>query len=115
MNTAPGRGEEDACSSVSARGRGADAHAYITGQQSKNTLARWLRQVLNGAGVDTAQFSAHSTRVASPSTALSSGVPVDVVLRAAGWSSESTFTRFYRQEPAVNMGQALLDSYLHKN
>ena len=26
MNTAPGRDEEDACSSVSARGRGADAH-----------------------------------------------------------------------------------------
>ena len=26
MNTAPGRGEEDACSSISARGRGADAH-----------------------------------------------------------------------------------------
>ena len=42
-------------------------------------------------------------------------VPVDVVLQAAGWSSESTFTRFYRKEPAVNMGQALLDSYLHKN
>ena len=26
MNTAPGRDEEDACCSVSARGRGADAH-----------------------------------------------------------------------------------------
>ena len=26
MNTAPGRGEEDACSSVSARGRGGEAH-----------------------------------------------------------------------------------------
>ena len=26
VNTAPGRDEEDACSSVSARGRGADAH-----------------------------------------------------------------------------------------
>ena len=26
MNTAPGRGEDEACSSVSARGRGADAH-----------------------------------------------------------------------------------------
>ena len=81
---------------------------------SKNTLARWLRQVLNGAGVDIALFSAHSTRAASTSAALSSGVPVDVVLRAAGWCSESTFTRFYRKEPAVNMGQALLDCYLHK-
>ena len=30
---------------------------------SRNTLARWLRQVLSGAGVDTAQFSAHSSAV----------------------------------------------------
>ena len=51
---------------------------------SKNTLARWLRQVFNGAGVDTARFSAHGTRTASTSAALFSGVPVDVVLRAAG-------------------------------
>ena len=57
---------------------------------------------LNGAGVDTAQFRVHSTRAASTPAALSSGVPMDVVLRAAGWSSESTFTRFYRKEPAVN-------------
>ena len=71
--------------------------------------------MLNGAGVDTKQFSAHGTRAASTSAALSSGVPVDVVLLAAGWSSESTFTRFYRKEPAVNMEQALLDSYLHEN
>ena len=41
---------------------------------SKNTLARWLRQVLNGAGVDIALFSAHSTRATSTSAALSSGV-----------------------------------------
>ena len=82
---------------------------------SKNTLARWLQQVLNGADVDTAQFSAHSTRAASTSAVLSSGVPVDVVLWAARWSSEPTFTWFYRKEPSVNMGQALLDYYLHKN
>ena len=49
---------------------------------SKDTLARWLRDVLNRAGVDTQQFGAHSTRAASTSAALSCGVPVDVLLRA---------------------------------
>ena len=47
---------------------------------SKNTLARWLRQALNRAGVNTAQFSAHSTCAASTLAALSSGVPVNIVL-----------------------------------
>ena len=36
MTTAAGRGEEDACSSVLARGRGADAHVYITGRQGRH-------------------------------------------------------------------------------
>ena len=35
MNTAPGGGEEDACSSVLARGRGADAHVYITSRADR--------------------------------------------------------------------------------
>ena len=34
---------------------------------SKDTQARWLRDVLSKAGVDTQQFGAHSTRVASSS------------------------------------------------
>ena len=58
---------------------------------SKDTLARWLRDVLNKADVDMQQFGAHSTRTASTSAAITCGVPVDV-LRAAGWRSGSTFT-----------------------
>ena len=81
---------------------------------SKDTLARWLRDVLNRAGVDTQQFCVHSTRAASTSAALSCGVPADILLRAVGWSSESMFIRFYNKEPAVNMAQAVLDSYLRK-
>ena len=79
---------------------------------SRNSPARWPRDVLNGAGVDTKQFGAHSTRAASTSAALSCGVQVDILHRAAGWSSESTFTRFYRKEPAVNTGQALMELIL---
>ena len=47
MNTAPGRGEEDACSSVSARGRGADAHASRAdrvGTDDNQKRRRWLSQ-----------------------------------------------------------------------
>ena len=79
---------------------------------NNDTMARWLRDVLNRAGVDTQLFGAHSTRAASTSAALSCGVTVDALLRAAGWSSESMFTRFYEKEPAVNMGQALFPIFV---
>lgn len=81
---------------------------------SKDTLARWMRDVLTRANVDTQVFGAHSTRAASTSAAASRGVPMDVILKAAGWSSESTFSRFYHKAATVNLGQSLLDSYFCK-
>lgn len=59
---------------------------------SKDTLAGWLGDVLHRAGVDTLMYSAHKTRSASTSAAAIKGLPVDVIMRAAGWSAESTFT-----------------------
>ena len=80
---------------------------------SKDTLARWIRDVLHKAGVDT-QFGAHSTRSASTSAAASKGLPIDIVLKAAGWSSAATFTRFYKREPVTNMGQTIWESCFHQ-
>ena len=79
---------------------------------STDTIGRWIRDGLTRAGIDTVQFGAHSTRAASTSAAVSRGAPVDAVLKAAGWSAESTFTKFYKKAPAANLGQTLLDSYL---
>ena len=42
-------------------------------------------------------------------------LPVDVTMRAAGWSAESTFTRFHKKTASFNLGQSLLDSYLKSN
>ena len=83
-------------------------------RNSKDTLARWLRAVLHRSGVDTAQYGAHSTRMASTSAAAAKGVPTAVLMRAAGWSSESTFARFYKKTPTANMGQTLLDAFITK-
>ena len=80
---------------------------------SKDTLARWIRDVLHKAGVDT-HFGAHSTRSASTSAATSKGLPIDIVLKAAGWSSASTFTRFYKREPVTHMGQTIFEAYFHQ-
>ena len=82
---------------------------------TKDTLARWLRDILNKSGLDTELFGAHSTRSASTSAAARCGSPVDVIMKAAGWSAASTFTRFYKKAPKQNLEQALLQSYKKKS
>ena len=81
---------------------------------SKDTLARWLRAVMERSGIDTVQFGAHSTRMASTSAAAVNGLPIATLMKAAGWSSESTFARFYKKTPMGNLGQTLLDSFVKK-
>ena len=81
---------------------------------TKDTLARWLRDILNKSGLDTELFGAHSTRSASTSAAARCGLPVEVIMKAAGWSV-STFTRFYKKAPKQNLGQTLLQPYMKKS
>ena len=59
------------------------------------TIGHWLKNVMKEAGIDTKVFSAHSTRGASTSKARTVGVSTADILRAANWSSDSTFSRFY--------------------
>ncbi len=64
---------------------------------SKDTLARWIKNVITKAGVDVSTFSAHSTRAASTSAMFNAGVPVDRILQVAGWSNATTFERYYHR------------------
>ena len=96
--------------------RGTEAQLFISYQKpygpvSKSTAARWIRDVLHRAGVDTSRFGAHSTRSASTSAAVAKVTPMDTVLKAAGWSGGSTFSKYCKKAPVANMGQCLLDSY----
>jgi hypothetical protein len=62
---------------------------------SRDTISRWLKSVLDMAGIDTTIFTAHSTRTASTSCAKAKGLPSHVIMAAADWHSESTFAKFY--------------------
>lgn len=64
---------------------------------SKDTLGRWVKQLLTSAGINTAYFKPHSTRHASTSAALRQGVPIDIICKTAGWSQSSTFAKFYNR------------------
>lgn len=67
----------------------------------KQTLSNWIKNVLAAGGVDTNIFTAHSTRHASNSAAKRLGLNIEIVLKTANWSTESTFARFY-DRPLIN-------------
>ena len=58
------------------------------------TLGRWLKGVMQRAGIDTEAFSAYSTRGAATSKAKMVGVFLGDIITAANYSSTSTFSRF---------------------
>lgn len=70
---------------------------------SADTISRWIKHVLDKAGVNTSVFSAHSTRAAATSRAKTGNVPLETIMKSAGWSSENTFQKFYNM-PIVNSG-----------
>jgi len=77
-----------------------------------DTLARWVKNILSSAGVDTSKFKAHSTRSAATSFAAKQNVNVTDILSAVGWSSEQTFQRFYNRpdQTDFNFGTVILNS-----
>lgn len=62
---------------------------------SKDSISRWIKTVMTEAGIDTDIFKAHSTRAASSSAAKRNNVPIDDILKSAGWSNSKTFETFY--------------------
>lgn len=65
------------------------------GPVSKETISRWLRTVMYNAGIDCTKYKPHSIRSAATSKAKLSIVPIQEILKVAGWSSEKTFGQFY--------------------
>ena len=75
-------------------------------------MARWLKSLLEASGIDTSIFGAHSVRGASSSAAASAGISTADILKAAGWSSQSTFERFYyRPSDNPSFGRAVLSQH----
>lgn len=67
----------------------------------KSTISRWIKDTLTEAGIDMKIFSPHSTRGASTSAA-AARVPIDTVLRTAGWKTDCVFRKFYNRKVTNN-------------
>lgn len=64
---------------------------------SRNTISRWIKVAMRKSGINVEMFRPHSTRAAATSKANASLVPLDQILATAGWSSASTFAKFYNK------------------
>ncbi|EZA51192.1 hypothetical protein X777_10262, partial [Ooceraea biroi] len=74
-------------------------HKAVTVQ----TISRWIKTVLQKCGIDINVFSSHSTRYASSSAAFASGLDLDTIRKAAGWTEGSTvFAKFYNRPISEN-------------
>ncbi|XP_022807928.1 uncharacterized protein LOC111344922 [Stylophora pistillata] len=69
---------------------------------SRDSIRRWIRNVLQQSGIDVSMFESHSTRAASTSKAKSSNVPLEEIMKTAGWKSDSTFAKHYDLPIATN-------------
>ena len=92
-------------------------YGHPNGEASRDSIKRWITDVLRDAGIDLTIFKAHSTRSALTSAAATAHVPLDTILRTGGWSCASTFTTFYKL-PIVQkneMQTAILKRFLKKS
>ncbi len=77
---------------------------------SRDSIRRWTGAVLQEAGVDLSVFTPHSARAASTSK-VATKLPLSTILTTAGWSRESTFTKYYKKnvDSKCDFGDAILD------
>lgn len=83
--------------------RGSESHLLITHQKphkkaSRDTIRRWIQQMMLKAGISINVYKPHSTRSATASKAKVSNASLAEIMQTAGWSSAATFARFYDRE-----------------
>lgn len=64
---------------------------------SKDTISRWIKEVMEKSKIDTTKYKAHSVRGASVSKA-ANAMPVSKILSKAGWTNASTFAKYYKKK-----------------
>ena len=82
------------------------------------TLARWIKTMMNRAGVDVEMFKAHSTRHAATSAAFTRGLSIDKIKESADWSEKSQmFAKHYNRtivNDKNNFAFTVLSKWKHK-
>ena len=69
---------------------------------SSATISRWLKTVLYLSGIDVSKFKPHSVYGAAASKTKTSGVPIQDILKVAGWASAITFAECFERPVKVD-------------
>lgn len=80
--------------------RGNETKLFVThqkphGRASKDTIRRWIQQIMKDAGIDISIYKPHSARAASTSKAKANNASLLEIMNTAGWKSAATFATFY--------------------
>ena len=71
-----------------------------------------VKTVLKRSGIDTSEFSCHSTRAASTSCAKAAGLNLQHIMQSAGWSNTSTFAKFYDKHiETETLGSVIINNH----
>ncbi len=66
---------------------------------SKDTLRRWVQDLLTKCGISA---TAGSCRSAATNSALNRNWPIDQIMKSAGWSSENMFRKYYERSVVLD-------------
>ncbi len=102
-------------SKVASLGIPTDVILSRAGLKSDNcfaTIARWVKTVMENAGIDTSVYKPHSARSATVSKAASLGIPTDVILSRAGWKSDNCFAKYYLKPIELDGGSEFQSAVL---
>ena len=73
--------------------------SHLTGKPvQRASISRWIREVLELAGIDVSSFGPHSTRGASISEAARRGASPSQIVGQGNWTRLGTYQRFYNRE-----------------
>lgn len=95
--------------------RGSESRLFITHQKphkkaSRDTIRRWIQQLIIKAGININVYKPRSIRSAAASKAKAANASLVEIMQTAGWSSAATFAKFYDQE--IEQCSSFADSVL---
>ena len=70
--------------------------------RSNPTISRWVKNLMKDAGIG--NYNASSGRSSSSSSAIFSGIPLDVLFSQVGWGTPNTFINYYLHPLLKNIG-----------
>ena len=69
---------------------------------SRDAIARWIKNTMKEANIDTGLFTAHTCRSVSTSKSKIAGLDIKIILNSANGTKDKTFKRFYFKETQKN-------------